>query len=475
MNQYLFVAMLLLLLFSVSCEKEVIEPALIPPVVVPSAPAPAPPPAITYDTVGGYVQKGPFLNGTAMMISELDSALVPTGKTYTTQLIDNRGTFAVRNVELESQYVQLYATGFYFNEVTNVKSSAQLTLFALSDLSDKHGVNINVLSSLEKGRIEYLLDAGSDFAPAKRQAQREILSIFEIDAENMVASELLDISAEGEENGMLLAVSVMLQGYLGVADFSELLANLSTDLREDGVVDSRSLGSILVNNAVALQPEEIRANLTARYEAMGITVSIPAFERYVKNFLAETDFEYRNTIVYPASGAYGQNLLFAGDTLYAAGSYSLAAELPDAYQRLRAEVSGSGWLFNPLQNDTGWNFSNLGPNTSRTFTTTRTGAVDFELQLQRTYTPPAPPPPPSTWPSGPLEPCYTDQGNPFPELDTVQDLPPYPCLTGLDTIFPPPPPPTPEPPAPEPLPKIRIALYENGNTEALWIKEFTVQ
>lgn len=119
MNQYLFVAMLLLLLFSVSCEKEVIEPALIPPVVVPSAPAPAPPPAITYDTVGGYVQKGPFLNGTAMMISELDSALVPTGKTYTTQLIDNRGTFAVRNVELESQYVQLYATGFYFNEVTN--------------------------------------------------------------------------------------------------------------------------------------------------------------------------------------------------------------------------------------------------------------------------------------------------------------------------------------------------------------------
>ncbi len=408
-----------------------------------------------------------------MMISELDSALVPTGKTYTTQLSDNRGSFAVRNVELQSQYVQLYSAGFYFNEVTNTNSSAQLTLFALSDLSDKHGVNVNVLSSLEKGRIEYLMGAGSDFAAAKRQAQREILAIFEIDAQDIASSELLDISADGKENGILLAVSVMLQGYLEVADFSELLANLSTDIRADGVLDSRTLGSTLVNNAAALRPDEIRANLVARYEAMGIPVTIPAFEPYIANFLAQTDFEFSNHIEYPANGATGRNLLVAGDTVYTMANYSLAANLPATQQSLRVEISGPGWYFNSNQFDTGWKYGDLGPNTSRTFTTTRVGEVDFGLQLVRTYHPPTPPTPP-VWPSGPLGPCYSDQGNEDPAMDTIQQPPPYPCLIGQDTLFPPPPA-VPEPVDPGPLPKIRIELYENGASEARWIKEFVVQ
>ncbi len=447
-----------------------------PAPVEPEEPAPQEPPApvITYDRVGGYVQKGPFLNGTAMTISELDSSLIPTGKTYTTQLLDNRGTFAVRNVSLESQYVQLQANGFYYNEVTDANSSGQLTLFALSDLSDKSSLNVNLLSSLEKARIEYLLAEGRPFAAAKVQAQREILAVFNIDAAGMLPSESLDITRTGDGNAALLAVSLILQGYQEVADLSELLGNLSTDLREDGVVNSQSLGSRLVNNAVALNPAAITANLVARYEAMGLTVNVPDFEPFINHFLEHTDFTFTAGIKYPEAGQYGKNLLLAGDTLYYASTpYSLAAELPAPHQRLRVEVSGPGWLFRAFQENTGWEFSDLGPNTSRTFTTTRTGRVDFELQFQRTYAPPPPPPPPPPAPS-PLQPCYSDQGNPSPEMDTVQALPPYPCLIGQDTIFPPPPPVV-EPTPTGPIPKIRIALFENGSTEPRWIKEFIVR
>ncbi len=480
MNHYLFAAMLLLL-FNFSCEKEIIEPA--PPPPAPVQPTPVPPepeepakPVITYDKIGGYVQKGPFLNGTAMTIAELDSTLVPTGKTYTTQLLDNRGTFAVQNVTLESQYVQLQANGFYYNEVTDANSSAQLTLFALSDLSEKSSLNVNLMSSLEKSRIEYLLGEGSSFAAAKTQAQQEILAIFHVDADDIASSELLDITKTGKDNAVLLAVSLMLQGYQEVADLSELLGNLSTDLREDGVLNSQSLGSALVNNAVALEPEKIRANLVARYEAMGVTVSVPDFEPYVEHFLENTDFKFSNSIIYPETGEYGKNLLLAGDTLYNANMpYSLAAELPATYQSLRVEISGPGWMFNPLQTNEGWDYSSLKPNTARTFTTNRTGKVDFELKFQRMRPTTPPPPPPAPPAPSPLQPCYSDQGNESPEMDTIQALPPYPCLVGQDTIFPPPPPPLPDPIPSEPIPKIRIELYENGSIEALWVKEFVVQ
>lgn len=109
---------------------------------------------LSLEKVSGYVQKGPFLNGTSISISELSADLVPTGKNYPSQILDNKGTFEVKNVELASQFVELEADGFYFNEVSNANSSAQLTLFALSDLTSKTSLNVNVLSTLEKSRVE---------------------------------------------------------------------------------------------------------------------------------------------------------------------------------------------------------------------------------------------------------------------------------------------------------------------------------
>lgn len=84
--------------------------------------------------IEGYVQKGPFLNGTSITVSELSETLVPTGKNFTTQITDNKGTFALLDVELISRYVELEADGFYYNEVKNENASTRLIVYALSDL-----------------------------------------------------------------------------------------------------------------------------------------------------------------------------------------------------------------------------------------------------------------------------------------------------------------------------------------------------
>jgi hypothetical protein len=338
---------------------------------------------LSLDKVSGYVQKGPYLNGTAITISELSTDLIPTGKNFSSQILDNKGTFEVKNVELSSQYVELKADGFYFNEITNSNSTAQLTLYTLSDLTNKASLNVNVLSNLEKSRVEYLIANGYNFSNAKKQAQAEILKIFEMKETDMTESELLDITKSGDDNAMLLAVSLILQGYLSVSDLSELLANISTDIREDGFLNSQVLGSTLLNNAKTIKLDKIRENLEKRYETLGLEVTFSDFEKYVTQFIDSTDFEFTGGIKYPATGNFGINILDKEKTEYASGTYSMKAILPEGTS-LKVKILGEfHWYYPAFQTDTGWNPSEWNnDDNSRTFTSTRTGEIDFEMMLE---------------------------------------------------------------------------------------------
>jgi len=337
---------------------------------------------LSYDKVSGFVQKGPFLNGTSITISELSTNLTPTGKNFSSQILDNKGTFEIKNVDLSSQYVELKADGFYFNEISNTNSTAQLTLYALSDLTNNSSLNVNILSNLEKSRVEYLISNGIDFLDAKKQAQTEILKIFEIDKTDIKESELLDISKTGDDNAILLSVSLILQGYLSVSDLSELLANISTDIREDGVLNSQILGSTLINNAKTIKLDKIRENLENRYSTLGLEVTIPDFEKYVNQFIDSTDFQFTGFIKYPTSGKYGLNILDKEKIEYSAGTYSMNAILPEGTS-LKVKISGSIWNFPAFQDNTGWSFSDYNhSDNSRIFTATQTGEIDFEMMLE---------------------------------------------------------------------------------------------
>ncbi|MGD1890109.1 MAG: Kelch repeat-containing protein [Cyclobacteriaceae bacterium] len=230
----------------------------------------------------GYVQKGPFINSTAITLSELNEKLTATGKNFTTQIADNRGSFSLKDIELESDFVQLQANGFYFDEVKGEKSAAQLTLFALADVSNASSVNVNLLSHLERNRVVYLMqEEKQEFAEAKKQAQQEILTAFGIVQDSIGYSEQLDISQKGDQHAILLAISAVLQGNNGVADLSELLGNLITDLREDGTLNSEVIQTGLKEQAKTLDLSQIRQNLEARYAEMGVEATIPNFEQYI--------------------------------------------------------------------------------------------------------------------------------------------------------------------------------------------------
>ncbi len=330
------------------------------------------------ENINGLVQKGPFINGTSITVSELTEDLAQTGKIFLTEISDNTGSFELKQLELSSQFVALRANGFYFNEVLNETSAAQLTLNALSDLSVKSNVNINILSSLEKNRVEHLIANGSDFQQAKKQAQSEILKIFEIEKSDVPESEELNISKDGEDNAILLAVSLILQGYGTTSELSELLANISSEIKEDGTI-SDQLGTNLINNAKAIKLNQIRNNLESRYEALGTNATIPDFEFYVNNFIENTDFDFTNIIEYPENGAYGSNILYKETTEYTDGDYSLCAILPDG-SSLRVKIAGENWGYSVAQDFSGWEPSSWNDaESSRFFTAKHTGEINLKI------------------------------------------------------------------------------------------------
>ena len=344
---------------------------------------------VSKEKINGFVQKGPFINGTSIIISELTSDLIQTGKSFSTQISDNKGSFELSQVELSSQFVELKADGFYFNEILGDKSTAQLTLYALSDLTDKNSVNVNVLSHLEKSRINYLVSQGAAFNNAKKQAQGEILEIFSINKSDILESELLDISKEGDDNAILLAISLIIQGYSTDAELSELLANIITDIKEDGNLNSSSIGTDLINHARLLNLAKIRENLVDRYDELGIEVDIADFEKYIQLFQDSTQYEFTNLIEYPEFSNYGENILFEDKNDFKSNyRYSLAANLPEGTE-LKIILKGGLWYYEVSPNGPiNWSVSQYNESEqSQVFTATETGAqCDLKIQFAIPHT-----------------------------------------------------------------------------------------
>jgi hypothetical protein len=297
-------------------------------------------PILQKEIFTGYVQKGPFINGSSVLILELDALLDQTGRSYSTNVIDNTGSFEQKNIELRSNFVQLKADGYYFNEISG-KTSEQITLSALVDISNTHSANVNVLTHLERRRVEYLVkEENQTFSEAKKQAQKEVLAIFNLELPEEVASESLDLT----ENAILLAISCILQGPISTAKMVELMADISSDIRTDGTLDNLKLGSRLLDNALAISLPKVRANLEKKYAELNEEISISDFETYVNQFVEKTSYEKVEYITYPETGSFGLNVLSETLTSITIGTdYSMKAEVPEGLYSLKVIVRGGLW------------------------------------------------------------------------------------------------------------------------------------
>lgn len=230
--------------------------------------------------IAGYVQKGPFVQGSEINIAEIDEELIPIGTSYTTSTVDDFGSFEISR-EMGTRYVEVTASGFYFNEVAGALSTAGINFRVVADLSENKPVNINILTTIERERIKTLINDGKSFEAARAQAEAEILAAFHIRDVAAASFQEMDISKEGDSNAILLAVSAVLQQNHSEAQLSELISKITQDLKNTGTISSEALRTTIRENAMSLDLGAVRTNLEARYASLGLTLTIPRFEDFV--------------------------------------------------------------------------------------------------------------------------------------------------------------------------------------------------
>ena len=252
--------------------------------------------AISLDSLVGVTQKGPFLKGSTVYLYELSDGrtLKQTNGNFTSNISRDDGRYKFTARDLVSQYAMVVVDGYYRNEVTGNTSDAPIRLKAITDMRKRSSVNVNILTQLEFDRVYSLVTRGNKdgkkltVKQAKRQAQKEILKLFDIELDDDTDAEDMDVFGKTDADAALLAISVLLQGDRNESDMMALLSEISNAFADKGDwKDSTTKAQIALWAALA--------DGTGRLDSIYNYVkgwglgdgNVPPFEKYVRNFYGE--------------------------------------------------------------------------------------------------------------------------------------------------------------------------------------------
>ena len=216
----------------------------------------------------GAAQKGPFKFDSPLTLREVllhDDALTYTGREYIDEISSNKGDFVIPKVNLVYPYAVLEVRGLWRNEVTGEWSKDSMTLRALTDLTSRTEVNINLLTHLEYDRAVQLVNKGYSVFAAKKQAEYEIMTAFGF-ATTVEYSEDLktfvpSTSENYGENATLMAISLLFIGDRSEAEILKAIADFKQDMASDGEWNDAQTKADMADWAEAFDGGSIRANV----------------------------------------------------------------------------------------------------------------------------------------------------------------------------------------------------------------------
>jgi hypothetical protein len=202
------------------------------------------------------------------------------------------------------------ADGYYYNERFGLVFDDRLVLKAIADISDSANVNINILTHISRGRLRFLIQNEKlSFNEAKKQTQKEVLSVFNLDDNYSIDFEKLDLSRQGILNSKLLAISSILQGSKKAVSLSSLIESISLDLQNDGIIDSKDIQTDLITSACLLDIGTIRRNLNSYY---GDTITRD-FQVYCNQFIDSSNYQSLFKLEVPDKVDNIENILYKSD------------------------------------------------------------------------------------------------------------------------------------------------------------------
>ena len=127
---------------------------------------------------------------------------------------------------------------------------------------------------------------------AKRQAQKEVFALLDIDATDFDNSEDLNIAGSTEADAALLAFSVILQGDRSESELSELLTAIATDMEKDGIWNDTTTRKALADWAFSIDDSVSYVwddsvhlwNIYWNVSRWNLSDVVPDFQKYVRKF-----------------------------------------------------------------------------------------------------------------------------------------------------------------------------------------------
>jgi hypothetical protein len=270
--------------------------------------------------ISGSVFKGSFIRGSLLNFYELDTNLNQTGRSFNTTIDDDYGNFDIKAQNLAGKLIRVVGDGFYWNEVLNENSSSRITLTAICKIDSNETVNVNVLTQLERPRVEYLYSVKKlSFDSAKTQAVTEVLKAFGYTNTGIKRAEKVGVVGIGDGSKILLAVSTLMQGFRTESEVTQIMSDFSNDLKKDGTLDDVTIGNSLATHLYYLDTATVLNNFKTKYKLLYNADTVNSIDmRFVKNFQNNTSFSKDKELIEfpekdPSSNVY-QNILNAGVT-----------------------------------------------------------------------------------------------------------------------------------------------------------------
>lgn len=239
------------------------------------------PKTVEKSKVSGNIEKGPFVQGSKVTLYELEANLSQTGMSFKTQTSSDLGAFTFDSpIQLNSQFVELETSGYFYNEVKGELSTSQITLNALSNVANRNSVNVNLITHLEYGRVKKLVRDGMDFTSAKKQAEKELLTCFAITDEISVP-EAVSITDNNKNSAILLAISTVMLYNRSEAEFTEFISKFSTDFADNGLIDNATIREDIKKGQENSHPSEVIERMKEFYANKGVTIQCDDFSKYI--------------------------------------------------------------------------------------------------------------------------------------------------------------------------------------------------
>lgn len=227
--------------------------------------------------VSGVAQKGQLAKGSQVTAFALDENLIATGESFPANISDALGSFSVSG-KTTAPYLELRAEGYYFNEVSGSVTDAPIYLEAIVPSSETDA-NLNLFTTLTKGRIKTIIASGKKYDDAKKQAQEELAKALGLSI-NGTDFEDLDITKNSDNNALLLYVACMIQNNRAISGITTAIQSAAAEFEKAGTLSSANVERLLQPSS-QLDVPMIISNLQAFYsENNNITAQIPPFWKY---------------------------------------------------------------------------------------------------------------------------------------------------------------------------------------------------